>query len=595
MAERNARTDCGSNVVGVLKESLRRPHTTLVGAAIGTGMAAQAATRGGADFLLALNAGRIRSMGAPSILSLLALRESNRFVMDFARSEILPNTTAPVLFGASAFDPRQPLESIVQSIAAARFDGVVNFPTCVFLDARFRGAIEAAGVGFEREVELLALSKQAGLATLAYVHDAAEAVAMAHARVDIINLNLGWNVGGENGVKTTLTVDQAAEFARTVFAKIRHLHPDCLCLVEGGPIVSPEEMYLVCRSSKADGYVGGSTIDRLPSENSIEGVTSAFKAVGTLQRKIDKLERKLELVQRRFSIVGRSDAIVRAKQSIERLARSSAPLLIVGKKGTGKRLVAHAVHEAARKRRSSFVEPASIDPDGALLFGTAGTDGNKRRVGYLEAHPHATILVSGADTFTPAAQARLLELFDTGSYANIGDERRLEFDGRLIFTLSIDTKQTQGLVAEAPLLSQLYPTHVALPVLRDRLEDLTMLAEYFLRKLVGEDGRPVGIDHSAYRLLLSHSWPGNVRELRTVLEAAFTRCDGNTIFGRDLPALTKEASEDRATLNERDWILDALKRHRFRKGETARYLCISRKTLYNKMRHYGLPIQQRHA
>lgn len=594
MAEGIARTDVGGNVVEVLRRSLRRPNTTLVGAAIGTGMAAQAATRGGADLLLALNAGRIRSMGAPSILSLLALRESNRFVMDFARSEILPNTTAPVFFGASAFDPRQRLDDLVQSIVSARFHGVVNFPTAVFLDGGFRAAIEKAGIGFAREVELLALSREAGLATLAYVHDIAEAEAMARIGVDIINLNLGWNVGGENGVKTTLTLDQAAESARTVFAKIRRLHPECLCLVEGGPIVSPEEMYLVCRSSKADGYVGGSTIDRVPSESSIEGTTSAFKAVGTLKRKIDELERKLERVQRRFSIVGRSDAMVRAKQSIERLARSSAPLLIAGEQGTGKRLFAHAVHAAARKRRSFLVEPDSIDCEGARLFGAAAAEGRKRLVGYLEAHPDATILVGGVDQFTPAAQARLLELFETGSYANIGHERRLEFSGRLIFTLSTGGRQGEG-AATAPLLSHLYPTHVALPALRDRLEDLSALSEYFLRKLVGEDGKPLGIDHSAYRVLLSHSWPGNVRELRTVLETAYIRCDGNTIFGRDLPPLAKQASEKRPTVDEREWILDALRRHRFRRGETARYLRISRKTLYNKMRHYGLPIQQRHA
>lgn len=595
MAVNDASPDRGLKVIGSLKETLRRPHTTLVGAAIGTGLAAQAATRGGADFLLALNAGRVRSMGAPSILSLLALRESNRFVMDFARSEILPNTSSPVFFGASAFDPRQSLDVIIKAIVDANFDGVVNFPSSVFLDAGFRQAIEESGVGFAREVQLLALSKQAGLATLAYVHDAAEAEAMARAYVDIINLNLGWNVGGKSGAKTTLTVDQAAEFARTVFAKVRHLHPECLCLVEGGPIVSPEEMYLVCRASRADGYVGGSTIDRLPSENSIEDVTSAFKAVGTLQRKIDKLEKELEFVQRRFSIVGRSDAITRVKQSIEKLARSSAPLLIIGEKGTGKRLVAHAVHEAMRRRRSSLVEPPPIDPQGALLFGRAASEGRKRQVGYLEAHADATILVRGVDQLTPEAQARLLVLFDSGRYANVGDERQLDFNGTLIFMLTVDPSIAESVVAGSVLLSQLLPTHVALPALRDRLEDLPALAEYFVQKLVGDDGSPLEIEHSAYRVLLAHSWPGNVRELRTVLEAAFTRCEGSAITGGDLPSFSRNAAEHRSGLDEREWILDALRRHRFRKGETARYLRISRKTLYNKMRHHGLPIQERHG
>jgi predicted TIM-barrel enzyme/DNA-binding NtrC family response regulator len=595
MSEGEVRTCNGTTVVEALRASLRRPNTTLIGAAIGTGMAARAASRGGADFLLALNAGRIRSMAAPSVLSLLALRESNQFVMDFARSEILPNTTAPVFFGASAFDPRQPLEDIVQSIVSARFDGIVNFPTSVFLDGGFRRAVDDAGVGFSREVELLSLARRAGLATLAYVHDAAEAEEMAKAGVDMINLNLGWNVGGENGVRTALTVDQAAELTRTVFARIRHLHPTCLCLVEGGPIVSPEEVYLVCQASKADGYIGGSTIDRMPSENSIEVVTSAFKSVGTLQRKIDELERKLELVQRRFAIVGRSDAMVQIKQSIERLARSTAPLLLIGERGTGKRLFAHAVHEAARRRLSSLVEPDTIDPEGIALFGAAPSEGSKRRIGYLESHSEATILIQHADRLTPAAQSRFLELLETGTYANVGNERRQEFNGRLIFALTTDISEAQAEIAEAPLLAHLYSTHVAMPALRDRLEDLPALAEYFVRKLIGEGSRPLEIDHSAYRILLSHNWPGNVRELRSVLESALTRAEGDTIHGRDLPQLTKERVDVRATVDEREWILDALRRHRFRKGETARYLRVSRKTLYNKMRQYGLPIQGRNG
>src|SRR5689334_20483772 len=86
-----------------LREAQARQGTFLVAAAIGTGMAAQAATRGGADFLLALNAGRLRSMGAPSVASLLALRDTNSFVLDFAREEIRPRTTLPVLIGMAAF------------------------------------------------------------------------------------------------------------------------------------------------------------------------------------------------------------------------------------------------------------------------------------------------------------------------------------------------------------------------------------------------------------------------------------------------------------------------------------------------------------
>ena len=147
----------------------------LVGAAIGTGMTAQAAERGGADLLLALNAGRFRSMGVPSIASMLALRPCNDFVLDFARAEILPRVAIPVFFGASAFDPALDITALVARIAAAGFPGVVNFPTAALVDGRYRDFLEESGCGFAREVALLTAARKAGLATLAYVRTAAEA------------------------------------------------------------------------------------------------------------------------------------------------------------------------------------------------------------------------------------------------------------------------------------------------------------------------------------------------------------------------------------------------------------------------------------
>src|SRR5882724_2965139 len=119
---------------------LARGHF-LLGAAIGTGMAAKAAEHGGADFLLALNAGRFRSMGTPSAACMLALRDSNRMVMDFGRAEILTQTTLPVFFGATTFGAVNSTE-LIEQIVKAGFHGVANFPSCVFLDGRYRQFLE---------------------------------------------------------------------------------------------------------------------------------------------------------------------------------------------------------------------------------------------------------------------------------------------------------------------------------------------------------------------------------------------------------------------------------------------------------------------
>src|SRR5689334_21516838 len=107
----------------------------LLGAAIGTGMAAKAAERGGANFLLALSAGRFRSMGAPSAACMLALSDSNQMVMEFAASEILTRVSIPVFFGATTFGGGDP-GPLLDAVQDAGFHGVTNFPTCIFLDGR---------------------------------------------------------------------------------------------------------------------------------------------------------------------------------------------------------------------------------------------------------------------------------------------------------------------------------------------------------------------------------------------------------------------------------------------------------------------------
>jgi predicted TIM-barrel enzyme len=579
-----------SNTIGRLKATLQEPNATIVGAAIGTGMAAQAASRGGADFLLALNAGRIRSMGVPSILSLLALRPSNDFVMEFAKSEILPRAGAPVFFGGCAFDPRQQMEGVVDRIVEAGFDGIANFPTAVFLGGRFRAAIEGAGVGFARELELLAAARRRGLATLAYVRTLIEAERVAAIGIDIINVSLGWYVGGKTGARTELSLDQASEFAKHVFRRIRSIHPATICLLEGEPIVNPEEMYRVCRASKADGYIGGSTIDRGPPEYSIEHVTSAFKAVGTLQTRIDELERQLEYRQGGLSIVGRSASIRQAIQMVGKLAQSNLPVLITGEKGTGKKLFVRAIHEAARLAKTKFVVPRDVDESGSHLFGaaTAGANG-KQLIGHLEADSSSTVLVENVSSLSRDAQGRLTEMLETGLFRRLGDNEARRFEGRLMLTAPSPLKDLAGgNELQGRLTERLAPGHIALPPLRDRLEDLPLLAEYFLRQLRGHTA--ISVDHSAYRVLLSRAWPGNIRELRAVLETAAMRAEGDFLLAEHLPPVSAAPPSAPSVRDEREWILDALHRHRFRRGEAARYLGISRKTLYNKMKALGFSV-----
>jgi predicted TIM-barrel enzyme/DNA-binding NtrC family response regulator len=577
------------------KTTLPKRGRFLLGAAIGTGMAARAAERGGADFLLALNAGRFRSMGTPSAACMLALRDPNRMVMDFGSSEILPCTSVPVFFGAGSFGTEN-LSSLVDSIAAAGFHGVVNFPSRLFLDGRYRQFLEECGMGFEREIALLKQARARGLLTLAYVSTVEEARLAAQAGVDIVNIEFGWNMGGSVGVNSALKVQDAAADAAELIRAVRAIDRQARCVIEGGPIVTPEQVEEVCNTAGADGYIGGSTIDRVPLEGAIEMTTSAFKTIGSLRRQVDTLEQQLHRRVVADALIGFSEGIAQARERVAQAMQSTAPMLIVGEPGTGRGEVAKAVHEA-RARQGRWLVLAECKPDAGddmelSLFGCAAgaVPGiSAARTGLLETARRSTLLLTDAGHLNKQVQQQLLHAARNVNFWPRGATEVLPLDVRFIgitrFDPALDTAEARFDPAFAHWLGTL---RIDLPALRDRLEDLPMLAERILRASSGS--QKARIEPAAYRTLLSHLWPGNLRELRAVLQKSLLTARGGMISERDVvAALTHDGAPPRKSFtSERDWILDGLRRNRFRRGKAAHYLGISRKTLYNKMVAYKL-------
>lgn len=570
----------------------------LVGAAIGIGIASQAACRGGADMLLALNAGRFRTMGAPSIASILCLRNNNDFVMDFACAEILPRASVPVFFGACAFDPRAPLADIVAGVAHAGFHGIVNFPTVAWLDGRLRCWLDHQGYGFQREIEMMSLGRRAGLLTLAYVRTHDEAVAMATAGVQILNLNFGWNEGGAKGVKSTFALEDTIARAQSIFRAVRQIQPDVICMLEGGPILNPGQMFEVCQAANAHGYIGGSTIDRLPLEQSIEHVTAAFKSVGLMQRKIDNLEAQLKRFGVQYGLIGHSKPMVRIQKMITRFARADVPVLITGEAGAGKMTVATALHGAgpsAHRTLRSFT-PVGLGAEDQMrgLFGLCRDASGlaKTQLGWIDMAAGSTLVIKEVAELCPAAQVALLDALERRSFRRTGGDEWLPLSVRLVATSRLSLEALKARL-DPGLLTRLGATCISVPPLRDRREDIPLLISHFLEELrLRSKFSSAGLDPSAWRQLLTYDWPGNVRELRAALESAATIDGAKDIskFDFNLPAKPKNSNSKRKTPHEeREWILHVLRRHRFRRGETARDLGISRKTLYTKMKKYDLP------
>ncbi len=572
----------------------RRGQGFLVGAAIGLGRAAAAAERGGADFLLALNAGRLRMRGTSSLAAMLPLGDANAETLAFARAEILGRVSIPVYFGACAFDPRLDPEAFARELAAEGFAGIANFPTATHFDGRFRAALEAAGLGYAREVALLVAAKKVGLATFGYAKTREEVDAMTAADVDILCVNFGWNAGGSAGFDGRVGLDEAGERARQLIRRARRARPGTPCLVEGGPIVTPEQMYQVCSRAGADGYVGGSTLDRLPFEISVMQSTSAFKTASLVGSRALGQASGDARPPGFVGMVGQSPAFRDVVATIGRVAAGDLPVLIVGEPGSGKSLAARAVHAAGPRRRGPIIaidisgEIASGDAEAEVkLFGREAEDGRRRRLGALETGD-ATVIVERIERLGPGAQARLAAWLESGTFERVGGAEPIRGRARLIATTASDPLRlaARGELRD-DLLARFLPARIDLPALRDRLEDLPLIARHILASLPGS---PAHLDTEAYRALLRHAWPGNQRELRAVLERCAVRARGGVISadGIESAIASARARAPADSEDERGWIVEGLRRHRFRRGATASYLGLSRKTLYNKMRRYGI-------
>ncbi|MBS7707716.1 phosphoenolpyruvate hydrolase family protein [Chelatococcus asaccharovorans] len=592
---------------GALQEALYRLRSELavtrgarrrflVGAAIGTGMAAQSATRGGADFLIALSAGRMRCIGEPSIAAMLPLRDSNEFVMSFAPTEILPRATVPVFFGAASFDPRLDLDALIERIAAGGFGGIANFPTAVLIDGAYRAFLEKSGVGFNRELDLLQRAKAQGLATLAYIQNEAEAAQAAAAGIDIVNIDLGWNVGGVLGASSDLRIEEAALIANRIAQRVRTESPTTRCVVEGGPIVSPRQLEEFCQIAEVDGYIGGSTIDRVPSEAAIEVVTAAFKAIGVLRQTVEGLESNRD--KRRFPLAlwGHSRAAEDARAMFARLAGTDHPVVLVGETGSGRRDVARALHTAGtRKARDLVVLQCANQPSERLrldLFGCmAGAHPAiaKTRLGWLEIAHGSSLMLDDVDMLPPDVQSMMIEAVESGRFWRMGGDNSIVLNVRCLGIAKQDLRSLPDTAADPRFAEWLGCFTITLPPLRERLEDLPTLIEEALRAIERRRaGQRKTLDASAFRMLADHAWPGNLRELIAVLERAALAAPGEVITEKHLPPLSTDRAAMGSFKSEMDWILHGLKENRFRRGRAAAYLGISRKTLYNKMRAYGL-------
>jgi predicted TIM-barrel enzyme len=252
----------------------------IVGGGAGTGLSAKCAEAGGVDLIIIYNSGRFRMAGRGSMSGMMPYGDANQIVMDMAR-EVLPVVErTPVLAGVCGTDPFRRMAKFLRDVRDAGFSGVQNFPTVGLIDGLFRQNLEETGMGFDKEVAMIAEAHRLGLLTCPYVFTEAEAEAMAAAGADVLIPHMGLTTKGTIGAKTAMTLVDAANRVQALADAGKKVNPNVLVLCHGGPISEPADAAYVLKNTRGVvGFFGASSIERLPTEVAIAGCVREFKAL----------------------------------------------------------------------------------------------------------------------------------------------------------------------------------------------------------------------------------------------------------------------------------------------------------------------------
>jgi len=340
------------------------------------------------------------------------------------------------------------------------------------------------------------------------------------------------------------------------------------------------------------------------SEKLISTLSAACQ-LSSSRRKVRQLEAEKQVLQENVDrnyaeIVGRSPRMQQVHKSIRKVARTDTSVLIQGENGTGKELIAWEIHRQSRRSNQLFV-PIDL---GALseslfeseLFGhTRGafTDAREERKGRFEAANGGTLFLDEIGNLPLHLQAKLLSAIQNRQIVPLGSNTPVRIDVRIISATNRNLAQlvSKGLFRE-DLYYRINTIQIESPALRERGQDLEILAEHFLRKFSVKYGKPaLRISKKAMEKLNRHHWPGNIRELQHAIENMVIMSESDTIAPEDVNIFSSVHAEEpglKLETVEKNTIRKALMKYKGNYASIAAELGISRTTLYHKIRKYGL-------
>jgi len=338
------------------------------------------------------------------------------------------------------------------------------------------------------------------------------------------------------------------------------------------------------------------------------------RAIERRQLFIDNKLMKSELSRKggTSELVGKSPGFVRLVESATRFAQSESFILIQGSSGTGKELIASLIHRRSPRNNRPFVAVNCAALTDSLLeselFGHekgAFTNAYSSKQGLVEVANGGTLFLDEVGDISPAIQPKLLRFLETGEFRRVGGTNLLSVDVRVVSATNKDLREEVRLGRfREDLLYRLNVVTLQVPSLKERPEDIPVLAEYFLSRK-SRPSRPMSLSPAALQLLMEYEWPGNVRELEHILEGAMLMATSDMINPTDLPiyqhragiaegAPTGGGSTDTVSSleeMEKQHIDRVLQMNGYNRARTAEALGISKKTLYLKIKRYGLRVE----
>lgn len=347
-----------------------------------------------------------------------------------------------------------------------------------------------------------------------------------------------------------------------------------------------------------------------PSDRLLVTVRNAL-TTSSLKQEIDTLRSELKDRFQFKNIIGQSGVMQEVFRALEKVVHSNVTVLIQGESGTGKELIARAIHyhNPQRSNKPFVAVNCSALPESLLeseLFGHekgAFTGATGKRIGKFEVASGGSIFLDEIGLMTPATQAKMLRILQEREFERVGGNELVKVDVRVISATNKDLEEavrTNEFREDLFYRISVFP--IKLPPLRDRREDIPLLAAHFIDKFARQESKEIeGVAPDALELLMAYNWPGNVRELENAIERAVVLASTREITPKDLPNTVRSIGEKRIyesdnTLSswieklEEEALRNALLENGGNISQTAKKLGIGRATIYRKAKKYGLPM-----